>query len=83
MNEIAFFFIIVSIFTGGVIVGSVFLKSKEKQKENETDWEQVKIQASISAMQSLIKEFPRHNPKTIADWAEQYADKLVDNLKIE
>lgn len=92
MNEIAFFLIIANFFAYDVIVGLVFLKSKEKQKENETDWEQVRKNAAIEALPECLRTCNealmrggRLECNSISEQAAKmavdYADALVKHLK--
>lgn len=69
---------------------SVFLK---KRTDTTVDWQQVRIQAAIAAMQGImtnyeyIQEFNYSSPnveamrKDIAKACRSYADKLVEELK--
>ncbi len=49
------------------------------------DWQAVKIQASIAAMQGFISNdsfyAESEGPDKTAEWAEKYADALVNRLK--
>ena len=48
-----------------------------------TDWEQVRIQASIAAMQGVMNFFGSidYNKETIAKLAVEQADALIEELK--
>lgn len=46
------------------------------------DWEQIKIKASIAAMQGIVSNPDlRGNPEDYANDAVLYADKLIEELK--
>ena len=44
------------------------------------DWQQVRIQAAIAAMQGMTPEWG-NNARQYAEWAVQVADALVEELK--
>lgn len=45
------------------------------------DWEEVRVNAAIAAMQSLVTLFNAYDTKTAAKKAVMYADDLVLELK--
>lgn len=61
---------------------SVYLK---KRTETTIDWQQVRIQAAIAAMQSLRSNtgYNKCTPAEIAKFSIIYADALVEELKIK
>lgn len=67
------------------IWGEEILESIEK--EHDEKWEKIRIQASIAAMQGIMSATSseivtaRTEPKVIAEYAVEYADALIDELK--
>lgn len=57
----------------------------EEELTKQIDWEQVRIDAAIAAMQSFIREIYIHDDtprkKTIASLSVSHADALIDELK--
>lgn len=56
-----------------------------KEKEDNIDWQQVRIQAAISAMQNLCgcERFWSYPEEDIAKYSVRYADALIKELKKE
>lgn len=54
-----------------------------KDSSSNIDWQQVRIQAAITAMQSLRSNtgYNKCNPVEIAKFSVNYADELVKELK--
>lgn len=67
---------------GTALVGDMFYKVSELDFDSVIDWEQIRIRASIAAMQGLLSNsrrwgFPEETVKT----SIEYADALIEELK--